>query len=146
MVAEHRTGMITKQEAMQWVEALRSGDYEQGRTSLKTRDDDNGDRYCCLGVLAELRGVMSLRSLSVGSSCEFRFNQPLWEGCILNSSYSSLPDGWLPRRETEHEANDMQSYLMKLNDIDRLSFDQIADHIEEEIIPLLPDEETKETP
>lgn len=33
-----------------WIEALRSGEYEQGRGRLKTAN--NG--YCCLGVLCEL--------------------------------------------------------------------------------------------
>lgn len=33
-----------------WVEALRSGDYQQGKEALRSRDDN----YCCLGVLCEL--------------------------------------------------------------------------------------------
>jgi len=32
-----------------WVEALRSGDYEQCSGGLRT-----GDKYCCLGVLCDL--------------------------------------------------------------------------------------------
>lgn len=36
-----------------WIEALRSGDYAQGRQLL--RDNVEGvDRYCCLGVLCDL--------------------------------------------------------------------------------------------
>lgn len=36
-----------------WIEALRSGDYAQGRESL--RDNvEGGDQYCCLGVLCDL--------------------------------------------------------------------------------------------
>lgn len=39
-----------KQEIMEkWVEALRSGRYEQGRGRLR-----RGDKYCCLGVLCEV--------------------------------------------------------------------------------------------
>lgn len=33
-----------------WLEALRSGDYKQGK--LKLRNDDN--EFCCLGVLCDL--------------------------------------------------------------------------------------------
>ena len=33
----------------EWIEALRSGEYQQGRRYLK-----KGDNYCCLGVLCEL--------------------------------------------------------------------------------------------
>jgi hypothetical protein len=39
-----------KQEVMkQWVKALRSGEYKQGRSSLR-----NKDHFCCLGVLCDL--------------------------------------------------------------------------------------------
>ena len=33
----------------QWVEALRSGEYQQGRNQLR-----KGDEFCCLGVLCDL--------------------------------------------------------------------------------------------
>lgn len=33
-----------------WSEALRSGDYKQGKHCLKNTDNE----YCCLGVLAEI--------------------------------------------------------------------------------------------
>jgi len=36
--------------AKRWVTALRSGQYEQGKYALRTGDD----RYCCLGVLADV--------------------------------------------------------------------------------------------
>ena len=37
----------------QWVAALRSGAYRQGRVSLYTPGDDT---YCCLGVLCKIAG------------------------------------------------------------------------------------------
>lgn len=36
----------------QWVAALRSGEYKQGRDRLR-----RGDEFCCLGVLCHLAGV-----------------------------------------------------------------------------------------
>lgn len=33
-----------------WLKALRSGEYEQGESALKTNDD----KFCCLGVLCDL--------------------------------------------------------------------------------------------
>lgn len=33
-----------------WIEALTSGEYEQGRKALRTPDN----KYCCLGVLCDL--------------------------------------------------------------------------------------------
>ena len=35
--------------ALKWVEALESGEYEQGRTELH-----EGEKFCCLGVACEL--------------------------------------------------------------------------------------------
>jgi hypothetical protein len=37
----------------QWIDALRSGEYQQGRLNLKY-DQGEGTQYCCLGVLCEL--------------------------------------------------------------------------------------------
>lgn len=46
--------MYTKDEQkgnrMKWVEALRSGRYEQGKAMLKTKEG----KYCCLGVACDL--------------------------------------------------------------------------------------------
>jgi hypothetical protein len=39
----------------QWVAALRSGEYVQGRSSLHYLVDENGNaKFCCLGVLCDL--------------------------------------------------------------------------------------------
>ena len=53
----------------QWVAALRSGEYKQGRGQLRNTDDE----YCCLGVLCDLavkagvtEWVFSLESTSYG--------------------------------------------------------------------------------
>lgn len=37
-----------------WVEALRSGEYRQGKGCLRIKHHDGGDNYCCLGVLSDL--------------------------------------------------------------------------------------------
>jgi len=42
---------MNPQIKQKWVSALRSGDYQQGRSYLRT---DNG--FCCLGVLCDLYG------------------------------------------------------------------------------------------
>jgi hypothetical protein len=43
-----------------WVEALRSGNYEQGEGTLKNISDD-GYEYCCLGVLCEIHPDVEFR-------------------------------------------------------------------------------------
>lgn len=47
--------MKTKEELrVEWITALRSGKYKQGKGQLKTTDGF----YCCLGVLCEIVGIM----------------------------------------------------------------------------------------
>lgn len=43
--------MITAEQKRVWLEALRSGQYKQGRYFLRT-----GNSYCCLGVACEVFG------------------------------------------------------------------------------------------
>ncbi len=44
-------GAVNAELKAKWVEALRSGKYRQGREQLRDHDT-----YCCLGVLADVRG------------------------------------------------------------------------------------------
>lgn len=41
------------ENAKKWVEALRSGDYEQGKRRLAVKNDGE-TKFCCLGVACEL--------------------------------------------------------------------------------------------
>lgn len=43
---------MKKEWADKWVEALRSGEYAQGRMALRTHSS-----YCCLGVLCDIAGA-----------------------------------------------------------------------------------------
>jgi hypothetical protein len=46
---------MNKKIAKKWVEALRSGEYRQGREALCRIDPlDGTESYCCLGVLTDL--------------------------------------------------------------------------------------------
>lgn len=55
-----------------WVEALRSGEYQQGRGQLR-----DGDQFCCLGVLCDLHSKAGLGE---------------WRGDIYNDHIESLPE------------------------------------------------------
>lgn len=43
-----------KKRMQLWVDALRSGEYNQGFGSLIERDDANNCSYCCLGVACKI--------------------------------------------------------------------------------------------
>lgn len=101
-----------------WIEALRSGNYVQGRSYLRT-DCPDGRHHCCLGVLAEL------------------IDPTKWE----TDSYLTHP-GWDPQYDEDGpraEFNTLlpsnilgemvQAQLATMND-DNISFDEIADYIE----------------
>lgn len=104
-----------------WIEALRSGAYEQGRTELKSTSDGK-TKHCCLGVLRECAGLP-------------------WESRGTNV-HSFLPPidldagGYLHQNECESLGlqPDIANELVKLNDglyeREKHSFDQIADFIE----------------
>ena len=94
---------MTKQLKAKWIEALRSGKYEQGREQLKT---DNG-KYCCLGVLNEIA------DLDYETDCGYLENHvgATWKGLDI----------------------DQQGKLVSLNDEDGKTFPEIADYIEAEV-------------
>lgn len=48
--------MLTKEQKENWIKALRSGEYQQGRNRLCTTLNGKSS-YCCLGVLAETLNI-----------------------------------------------------------------------------------------
>lgn len=95
-----------------WIKALRSGKYEQGRHVLK--DSDAG--YCCLGVLCD---VIDSSKWEYRPGREFEYQ---YEG-----SFEYPPD------DVKFKANLTEgacSALASLNDDDELTFNQIANIIE----------------
>lgn len=60
---------MTNEDKVKWIEALRSGKYQQGRCFLKKEN-----KYCCLGVLKEI------------TNCKINFEIP---NLALDISYLS---------------------------------------------------------
>jgi len=101
----------------QWLEALRSGRYKQGKYRLR----NSRDEFCCLGVLCDISG------------------EGEWE--------HSSSMGYLYKRGEEQDKNVLPTFLHQLvdmedgqedklidmNDGDGLSFLAIANWIEENI-------------
>ena len=100
-----------------WLEALRSGRYKQGRYRLR----NNGDEFCCLGVLCDISGHGEWEHLP-GKGYTYKRGE--------EDDDSGLP-------QFMHDIVNMtcqQGYkLMGMNDDDWLSFPEIAEWIEENI-------------
>ena len=96
-----------------WVEALRSGEYKQGKKALKM--DGN---FCCLGVLCDLHAK------EVGGDWEDLQNRRAqrYFGCIGLPPYEV--QYWA---ETKHSSG---KEIANLNDVQNYTFEQIADWIE----------------
>ena len=103
----------------QWIKALRSGKYEQGKGCLRRHNVSGPDTYCCLGVLCDVLG-MKWREPEDGWS-EYRVGR--------DDSIGFLPNSALKRSGVlDHE----QDALSSLNDTGS-SFARIARHIEKNL-------------
>lgn len=102
---------MNPQVKTRWVEALRSGEYKQGRWQL--RQPTAGEtEYCCLGVLAvvtpELHGLVDL------DLCITPFEKPEVEA-IVGFDFEVARD------------------LVSMNDVGGKTFPEIADWVEEHL-------------
>lgn len=99
-----------------WVEALRSGKYQQGKAMLRSRDGE----FCCLGVLCDLVAP---------SAWEF---SPV-EGCFMVHGRSGyIPAELLLTVGASGLDDDGQERLVDMND-NGASFADIAGFIEQNI-------------
>ena len=117
-----------------WIKKLRSGEYKQTKRSLK---DCNG--HCCLGVFMEsVNEKFNIGTWTLFNG-RFMFEQ-------LNLEGNKLIDiAWIPPNIKEIFGFDSsfvdisykgeQTYLSSLNDSYDLSFAEIADLVEEQILP-----------
>lgn len=113
---------LTEEFKAEWVQALRSGEYEQGQQRLKKTQAGSPAQYCCLGVAGDL--------LTKTGACS-------WTGprkdslTSSESSYMDASTGVLlsdTRDLIGLEYHDMHT-LITMND-DGASFYHIADWIE----------------
>lgn len=100
-----------------WLEALRSGAYNQGKGCLKNKNCE----YCCLGVLADV------------------LDPTLWNEEAYDYSSWGNPEttAYFQHEQAEqYDIEPVKTYewdLMKMNDSLDYSFEQIADWIEENL-------------
>ena len=96
-----------------WVDALRSGDYEQGTGQLC----NDREQYCCLGVYHD----------AVTDGYWKRNNSGAWG---IADEWGLVNIGDVPYLDVIHGA---RPRLVSMNDADGCSFPQIADWIEEHL-------------
>lgn len=94
-----------------WIEALRSGDYEQARGTLY-----DGEGYCCLGVLCKVAG------LTINSDGDGIVGMPIGEHEAYRPIYDLV--GGIDRSHSLSMRND------GLDDYPKHSFDEMASFIE----------------
>lgn len=122
-----------------WVEKLRSNEFDQTVERLRYEsgeDDNTPEGFCCLGVACHIsRKVRISKTVSYevrGGSKEYYYQ---WDDNPDSRESSLLPHSfreWIGLTEKEHK------HLYKMNDAG-LSFSQIADWIEDNIIGEEPD-------
>lgn len=113
----------------QWVAALRSGQFKQGTHVLH---NPNKNEYCCLGVLCELgvaAGVVSYTEVGISLMSE-GIPAMYYDGEAEFLPTSVCLWAGLPSTPAIHEWAAIPRPLPDLNDVTKLSFDEIADLIE----------------
>lgn len=102
----------------EWIEALRSGEYIQGKNVLKRLEDNVIVTHCCLGVACELLKYKLELKEEVESGTS-----------IFNGVYEYLPT---KVAEFIDIALEQQENLAWMNDED-YSFEQIATELEKDV-------------
>jgi hypothetical protein len=101
----------------QWVEALRSGEYQQGKMQLH-----KGDLFCCLGVLCAL-------AVRAGADVEVRKE---YDDVFYDGDWSGLPKSVMDWSGMETANGFTKRHLLiEMNDTGS-NFAEIADVIERE--------------
>lgn len=102
---------LPKQEKQNWLKALRSGDYKQGKGMLKDEYSLNvGVEYCCIGVYGECNNIPITKD-------GLRFVGDNLEGFIYETMEKLI-------------GQDQTSTLIAMNDYGDKTFLEIADYIE----------------
>ncbi len=110
-----------------WIEALRSGKYQQTHRVLCYGKGFCCQGFCCLGVLADINNIPTIENQSTVS---VSYNFPGDE--IDRIISGTIPDKWwLTHTGLSHT---LKSQLIHMNDNIQKSFVDIANRIESEMI------------
>ena len=114
----------------QWLAALRSGEYVQGKNALGLKVDDTVE-YCCLGVLCDLAvqaGVIPAPEIHRNSALEYGFADERYTLPLEVRDWAELDsvDVWV-------RVDGVEVALPQLNDVEGLTFNELADIIEAQL-------------
>jgi hypothetical protein len=112
---------MNPQIKQKWVDALRSGDYQQTQRYLRTNSG-----FCCLGVLCDLYGKENNVEWNLAN------NGHNYEFQNMESYLPSSMRKWADLEYCDPPVNDEESTLVRLNDSGS-TFEQIADVIEHQL-------------
>lgn len=125
--------------AKKWVAALRSGKFKQGKNRLHFIDDDGVSSYCCLGVPCEMYAA-EIEIGRVVQDAHTRYSsEVIGKEVTYGGRAGTLPFQvmeWLGIKPSVGNAVTFPAgasphSLVHANDNHHMSFDQIADLIEE---------------
>jgi hypothetical protein len=126
--------------AKKWVDALRSGDYSQGKGRLCSVTEDDDKYFCCLGVLCDLyeREHSDMYGITqvVEEKIDFDYDYDIKHEVYYNHNNLTLPQSVMEWSGIKHGDGTFTSdiegetSLALLNDENGLTFDEIANIIE----------------
>jgi len=111
---------MNKKIKKEWIAALRSGKYKKGRNKLKSRANQYGTPYCCLGVLCDIAIKHNIVDTDVFDN-ETTLPSSVYEWAGLDSHNPRL----------YRDKDDVT--CTEANDDKKLSFAEIADLIEKNL-------------
>ena len=103
----------------EWLEALRSGKYKQGRKNLR-----NNRGYCCLGVACEVAGIPRQKVNSYKS--QYIFQGSTYDAPVIGT-VAHPPSNWKGLSDAAID------HLIEMNDTIKASFSEIADWVEQNL-------------
>lgn len=126
-----------------WLEALTSGEYEQGKGYLRIQGEEGKDSFCCLGVLCDLAEKEGITTSEPPAGTENSCGDVECDVCNSHKPYLyNSQSGALPRRVQEWSGVSGNGNLTKevegvnslvlLNDDAGYDFNQIAEVIREQ--------------
>lgn len=135
---------MNKELMRKWIDALRNGEYKQGRHRLKKTDKKGNESHCCLGVLVEISDYIWINKridepLLPGEvrKCETDIPLDLSEELGLNRPMSETGDEQMKRffeGLPRVPKKTIDYFLMTLNDDEEWTFLEIADWIEKYLL------------